>query len=110
MLKQKLFVFTLVATIAAPASAALENYEVDPRHTYPSIEFSHMGISFWRGKFNRTSGRIAIDRTARTGTVVVEIDTASINFGLDAMDEKARSEDFFDVARFPTATYKGTSE
>jgi polyisoprenoid-binding protein YceI len=108
MLRQKLLVATLVAVIAGPAFAAVENYEVDPRHTFPSIEFSHMGISFWRGKFNRTSGRIALDRVAGTGTVEVVIDAASINFGLDEMDEKARSDDFFDVARFPVATYKGT--
>lgn len=108
MIKDKLLAAALVAGMTQPAVAAVEHYEVDPNHTYPSIEFSHMGISFWRGKFNRTSGRITIDRAARTGTVEVVIDTASINFGLDAMDEKARSEDFFDVARFPTAVYKGT--
>jgi polyisoprenoid-binding protein YceI len=77
-------------------------------HTYPSIEFSHMGLSVWRGKFNKSSGKIMLDRLARTGTVEITIETSSINFGLDAMDAKARSEDFFDVARFPVATYRGT--
>ena len=109
MLKKRLFVAAaLVAGIAGPALAEVENYEVDPNHTYPSIEFSHMGISYWRGKFNRTRGRITVDRAARTGTVDVVIETASINFGLDEMDEKARSDDFFDVTRFPAATYRGT--
>jgi polyisoprenoid-binding protein YceI len=32
---------------------------------------------------------------------------ASIDYGLDAMNEKARSAEFFDTAKFPTATYKG---
>lgn len=66
-----------------------------------------MGISVWRGKFNKTSGKIILDRVARSGTVEVAIDTASINVGLAAMDEKARSEDFFNTAKFPTATYSG---
>ena len=98
----------LIATITSSASAASETYVIDPAHTYPSIEFSHMGISVWRGKFDKTSGTIVIDRAAKTGSVEVQVDPASINFGLAAMDEKARSEDFFNVAKYPTASYKGT--
>ena len=98
----------LLAGAAVPALAAPDNYTIDPTHTYPSIEFSHMGLSVWRGKFNKTAGKIALDRAARTGTVDVTIDAASINFGLAAMDEKARSDDFFDIEKYPTATYRGT--
>ena len=90
--------YVFLACNAAPALAAVDEYTIDPNHTYPSIEFSHMGLSVWRGKFNRSTGRITIDRAANSGTVEVVIETASINFGLDAMDEKARSDDFFDVA------------
>ena len=96
-----------MAGSAFPALAASDNYTIDPMHTYPSLEFSHMGLSVWRGKFNKTSGKVTLDRVAKTGTVEVAIDIASINFGLAAMDEKARSDDFFDVAKFPTASYRG---
>ena len=98
----------LLAGAAVPALAAPDSYTIDPTHTYPSIEFSHMGLSVWRGKFNKTTGKIALDRAARTGTIDVTIDAASINFGLAAMDEKARSGDFFNVEKYPTATYRGT--
>ena len=108
MFKNQLPFCLFLACNTPLALAAVDEYTIDPNHTYPSIEFSHMGLSVWRGKFNKSRGRIAIDRTANSGTVEVVIETASINFGLDAMDEKARSEDFFDVARYPTATYKGT--
>ena len=108
MIKHGLIAAALISGLIQPALAALERYEVDPNHTYPSIEFPHMGISFWRGKFNKTSGAITIDRAAGTGEVEIVVDTSTINFGLAAMDEKARSEDFFDVARFPTAVYRGT--
>ena len=97
-----------VSLPAGPARAAVDRYEIDPNHTYPSIEFSHMGISVWRGKFNKSSGKITIDRAARTGTVDVVIDITSIDFGLEAMNEKAVSDDFFDAAKHPIATYKGT--
>ena len=108
MLSEKLTLAALLAGMVAPVFAAVDQYEIEPNHTYPSIEFSHMGISVWRGKFGRTSGRITIDRATGTGTADIVIDTASINFGLNKMDEAARSEDWFNVAKFPTATYKGT--
>ena len=95
------------ALVMLPAAAAPVIYELDPQHTYPSIEFPHMDISVWRGKFDRTHGTVVLDREARSGRVEVEIDTASINFGLDAMDEGARSEAWFDVATYPQARYVG---
>lgn len=99
---------TLLASVPTLTFAAVDRYTIDPLHTYPSIEFSHKGMSVWRGKFNKTSGFITLDRAAKTGTVDVTVDVNSINFGLDAMDKKARSDDFFDAANHPTATYKGT--
>jgi polyisoprenoid-binding protein YceI len=108
MPRNNFLIAAVVASIAAPAFAGSDKYAIDPTHTYPSLEFSHMGISVWRGKFDKTSGNITIDRVAKTGTVDVVVDVSSINFGLGAMDEKARSEDFFNIAKFPTATYKGT--
>lgn len=103
----KLIMIVLIA-IALPAFAAVEHYKIDPTHTYPSFEFSHMGISVWRGKFDQTSGSITLDRAAKTGTVDIKIDMSSINFGLQDMDKHARSADWFDVAKFPVATYTGT--
>ncbi|MGQ0579504.1 MAG: YceI family protein [Betaproteobacteria bacterium] len=108
MFGEKLTLTALLSGMVAPVFAAVDIYEIEPNHTYPSIEFPHMGISVWRGKFDRTSGRITIDRGAGTGTADVVIDMASINFGLDRMDEAARSDDWFNVAKFPTAAYKGT--
>ena len=98
---------TLLAGAGLSTFAASDNYTIDPLHTYPSIEFSHMGLSVWRGKFNKTTGKVVLDRAGRTGMVEVSIDVASINFGLAAMDEKARSDDFFDADKFPEAIYKG---
>ena len=91
------------AAIAAPAT-----YNIDPTHTYPSFEADHFGgMSVWRGKFNKSSGTITLDRAAHTGEVNITIDTSSINFGLEKMDTHAKSADMFDVEKFPTATYKG---
>jgi polyisoprenoid-binding protein YceI len=99
-----------VTVLDVAASASPARYKIDPLHTYASFEAPHVGaISHWRGKFDRTEGgEIVLDRAARTGTVEVTIDTSSIDFGLEKMNEHAKSKDFFDVANFPTATYKGT--
>lgn len=97
----------LIAAASSSAIAAPETYPLDPNHTFPSFEFPHMGISVWRGKFDRTSGIVVIDRAAKAGTVDVQIDPASIDFGLAIMNDKAKSEDFFNVAKYPKASYTG---
>ncbi|MFY9329673.1 MAG: YceI family protein [Georgfuchsia sp.] len=103
---------TLIALIVigalSPAFAAPVTYNLDPDHTYPSFEADHFGgLSIWRGKFNRSSGTVVLDVEKQTGTVDVNIDTDSIDFGMPKLNEHAKSEDMFDVAKYPTATYKG---
>ena len=97
-----------LAAVAGTATAAPVTYTIDPTHTYPSFEADHMGgQSIWRGKFNKTTGKVILDVAAKSGEVDVTVDAASINFGMDALNEHAKSADMFDVAKFPTATYKG---
>lgn len=92
---------------ASTAAAAPATYTLDPTHTFPSFEADHMGISYWRGKFDASSGKVVLDREAKSGSVDVTIDLASIDFGMDKLDEWARGKDLFDVAKYPKATYKG---
>lgn len=93
---------------AATAAAAPVTYKIDPSHTYPSFEADHAGgLSIWRGKFNSTSGTVTLDREAKSGSVDITVDTASIDFGLDKMNDHAKSPDMFDVEKFPTAKYTG---
>ena len=96
------------AILADAAIAAPVTYKVDPEHTYPSIAIDHMGgLSTWRGKFNKSSGIIVIDKDAGTGTVDIAVQTASIDFGHDRLNAHAASPDMLDAAKFPVATYKG---
>ena len=85
-----------------------EVFEVDPTHTFPSFEADHMGgMSLWRGKINKTSGTIEIDEDAQQGSVDIVMDMTSIDFGLDDMNDHAKSDDMFDVEKFPSARYSG---
>jgi polyisoprenoid-binding protein YceI len=98
----------LGTTFATAAIAAPVTYNVDPGHTFPSFEADHMGgLSIWRGKFNTSSGTVTLDKEAQTGTVEIKIDTASIDFGHDQLNEHARGADMFDVEKYPAATYTG---
>lgn len=93
--------------LAATAQAAPVTYDIEPTHTYPSFEADHMGLSYWRGKLNKSAGTIVYDKATGAGSVDVTMDLASIDFGLDAMNAWARGKDFFDVEKNPSATFKG---
>ncbi|WP_242107048.1 YceI family protein [Luteimonas aquatica] len=99
----------LLASLLPGAALAAETvYEIDPMHTFPSFEADHLGgLSVWRGKFDKSAGTVTLDRKAGTGSIDVTIDAASVNYGLKEMDDAARSAELFDVAKYPTATYKG---
>lgn len=105
-MKKFLLVSMLCAAVGA-ASAAPVTYKIDPTHTFPSFEADHMGISVWRGKFNANSGTVILDKAAATGTIDISIDTASVDFGHDALNTWAAGKDFFDAAKFGPARYKG---
>lgn len=108
-MKLKHLSIALLAAAATASSAfAADTYQVDPSHTYPSFETDHFGgLSVWRGKFTKTTGTITLDRAARTGTVDLAIDPASIDIGNAKLDEHVKGADMFDVAKYPNATYKG---
>jgi len=100
--------FLLLAATSGAALAAPVTYELDPRHTSPSFEADHFGgLSVWRGKFTGTTGTIVLDRAAGTGTVNASLETATLQTGLADLDKHVKSNDFLDVEKFPTATYKG---
>ncbi|MGN6231882.1 MAG: YceI family protein [Trinickia sp.] len=107
---------TLIAAAVAAASIvsltpafAADTYQLDPNHTYPSFAADHFGgLSVWRGKFTKTTGTVTLDRQNKTGTVDVTIDPASIDTGNATLNDHLKDDKFFDVSKYPTATYKGT--
>jgi polyisoprenoid-binding protein YceI len=105
----RLAALALASTVVA-AGAAPVAYDIDPTHTFPSFEADHMGISTWRGKFDKSTGSVTLDRDAGTGTVTIVVDMASADFGLPALDKVAKGAELFDVRKYPKATFKGTLE
>jgi len=107
-MKKTCLTATALLLAAVAASAAPTAYTIDPTHTFPSFEADHMGISVWRGKLNKSSGKVLYDKAAGTGTVEIVTELASIDFGMDALATWARGKDFFDVKKHPRAVFKGT--
>ncbi|KAA1014235.1 polyisoprenoid-binding protein [Paraburkholderia panacisoli] len=109
-MNKHLIVSAVLTLIAGSAMATPTTYNLDPRHTYPSFESDHFGgISIWRGKFTKSGGVVTLDRAGKTGTIDVSIDTASIDTGNAQLDTRVKSEEFFDVSKYPTATFKGSA-
>jgi len=103
------FAILAVLGIATVAHAAPTIYNIEPDHTHPSIETDHFGgLSVWRGIFKKTTGKVTLDQAAKTGTVSVVIDTASIDMAQDKLNEHVIGPEILDAAKFPTATYEGT--
>lgn len=107
-MKAILLAGALGLTVAA-ANAAPVTYNIDPSHTYPSFEADHMGgLSILRGTFKTTSGSITLDKAAKSGTIDITIDANSLAFVNDKLTEHAKKDaKMFDVAKYPTVTFKG---
>jgi polyisoprenoid-binding protein YceI len=102
------YALLLLIVSATSATAASTTYNVDPDHTHPSFEVDHFGgLSTWRGTFKKTTGTVDIDAAAKTGSVDVVIDTSTIDFAHDKLNAHVSSPEMLDVAKYPTAEYKG---
>jgi len=105
-----------LAVLPLTAVAATETYPMDPLHTSVSFSIDHLGLSLIHGRFSKYAGKFAIDRAAKAGSVELVVQTGSVDTNDNdkgsrprSRDEHLRSADFFNVAEFPTMTYKSTN-
>jgi polyisoprenoid-binding protein YceI len=113
---KSLIIGLVAAALPLAATAQVENYAVDPYHTFPHFELDHLGTATIRGRFDKTAGKFSLDRAAKTGALEVVIQTASVTTGDNdrdgrprTRDEHLRTADFFNVAEFPAMTYRSTA-
>jgi polyisoprenoid-binding protein YceI len=106
-MKKSLLTLAAIAAMAAAsvAQAAPATYAIDPTHTFATFEINHFGASINRGRFDKKSGTIQLDKAAKTGKVELTIDATSINSGTPAFDKHLQSADLFDAAKYPTITF-----
>jgi polyisoprenoid-binding protein YceI len=103
---------TLVVSIAAlilsvSAFAQTSTWQIDPAHSSAQFAVKHMMVSTVRGTFNKVTGSAQFDPAKPAATQLdATIDVSTVNTGNDSRDKDLRSNNFFDVEKFPTMTFK----
>ena len=103
---KRLATLAALVAFATTAQAAPETFVIDNSHTYPHFSYNHLGFSNQTHKFDKTSGKVVLDRAAKAGSAIVTIDATSVNTGYALFNEHLRAADFFDTAKYPTITFK----
>lgn len=92
---------------AAAAPASPNTWTIDGAHTQAGFAVKHMMVSTVRGSFGKTEGTITWDgKDVSSVKADVTIDTTTITTNNEKRDTHLKSKDFFDVAGFPTITFK----
>lgn len=112
-MSQSLARLTLAATIAAilavSSPAATTTWQVDPAHTAAGFSVKHMMIATVRGQFKGVTGTVNWDDQDISNSIVdVTIDANTVDTGEPKRDADLKSANFFDVAHYPTITFKST--
>jgi polyisoprenoid-binding protein YceI len=102
---------TALALAMAPALAfgQAATWNVDGGHTRAGFSVKHLVISDVKGDFDKLSGKAQVDEADLSkSSIEVTIEAGSISTRDEKRDNHLRSPDFFDVAKFPTLTFKST--
>lgn len=100
---------TLGLAVVADPAVAEDVYNIDPIHSQPMYEIQHMkGISVQHGSFGKLTGKVTLDRAAKKGTIDVTIDTSTVRSHDARLDNILKGEDYFNVAKYPTMTFKSS--
>ena len=103
------FLLVLAAALALTASAFAQatTWNIDPNHTAAQFSVRHMGISTVRGAFTKVTGTVTYDPKDLSKTAIdATIDASSVDTRVERRDNDLRSPNFFDVAKYPTLTFK----
>ena len=99
----------LLSLAPALALAAPSNWNIDASHSQVGFAVKHLVISNVRGEFGAYQGKLFLDEADVTkSTVNATIDVNSLNTKVADRDAHLKSADFFDVAKYPTMTFKST--
>jgi polyisoprenoid-binding protein YceI len=82
----------------------------DPAHSEVDFTITHLTISNVHGRFGKVAATLLFDQTDVTkSTVTATIDVATVDTSEEARNNHLKTPDFFDIAKFPTATFTSTS-
>jgi polyisoprenoid-binding protein YceI len=103
------FVLTVFMVFALKTTAwgATSVWEIDSAHSSAQFAVRHLMVSTVRGDFGKATGTLTLDEQDPTKSMLeATIDASSINTRNQKRDDHLKSPDFFDVAKYPTMTFK----
>lgn len=103
---KRLAMFAVLVAYADAVQAAPETYIIDNSQTSSRFSYRPLGASSLTHRFDKTGGKVVIDRATGTGAADVTIDATSVNTGHALFNEKIQGTDFFDSARYPVISFK----
>jgi polyisoprenoid-binding protein YceI len=102
--------YLALTTLLCSSWTFASSWQIDPAHSVANFSIRHMMINNVRGEFGKMAGAVNWDDSDVTkSTAEATIDTTTINTREPKRDEHLKSADFFDVAKYPTITFKSTS-
>ena len=102
-----LLILTAALALTASAFAQAATWNIDPNHTAAQFSVRHMGISTVRGAFIKVTGTVTYDPKDLSKTAIdAAIDASSVDTRVERRDNDLRSPNFFEVAKYPTLTFK----
>ncbi len=88
------------------SSEQITEWKIDPVHSTFEFSVRHMKVSTVKGAFSGVSGEIQFDPSSLADSSVrVEIDMTTVDSHNLGRDETLRGERFFDVEKYPTASF-----
>ena len=93
--------------VLSPVFIHATDYKIDPDHSAAQFSVRHLGVSTVRGQFTRVTGTVTYDpNNLAASSVDAVVDATTVDTRVAGRDADLKSDDFFDVARYPTITFK----
>ena len=111
-MKKVTIILLLSLLTLADGSFAAERYVIDTRGQHAFIQFRipHLGFSWLYGRFNQFEGEFTFDeQNPAASSVIVSIQTRSIDSNHERRDDHLRGEDFLDTGTYPSAGFRSTA-
>ena len=111
-MKKLLVTAAVAATLFGATAAQAADYVIDTKgaHAFVNFKIKHLGYSWLHGRFNTFDGEFSYDaKNPNASTIMVNIDTKSIDSNHAERDKHLRGKDFLNVDKFPNASFKSTS-
>jgi polyisoprenoid-binding protein YceI len=105
----KRLILPALLSLAVAGSATAATYNIDGNHTQVQFTYSHLGYSHISGRLNQPTGSFDFDpANPAKSSIDVQLPMSSLSTGVPRLDADLSGANFFDVEKFPTASFKSS--